>query len=369
MLQYFEAEGFRGFRDRVRFDLKARNYDFNLEVVSQDIIKNSLIYGKNGSGKSSLGIALFDVIAHLTDKRHFDPEYLEAYKNLDRPENEPISFAYAFRFGDTNVHYRYTKNAPHDLLHETLSVDGVPVIDYDYADPSCRMVDRTFFGDIRIDLPDNRLSVLKYLYRNLPTNKVPFLTKLFKFCEGMLWFRSLSDGNVYAGYTTDSWRLSDVLYDSQKLEDFAAFLRENGITYDLEFREVDGKQQLFVRFAGGRVANFFSVASTGTRALMLFYTWSVSAFNDITLLFIDEFDAFLHYESAAAIVRRLNGIPNFQSILTTHNTYLMQNKFTRPDACFLITDTRICTLAEATQKELREAHNLEKLYVNGAFCE
>ena len=54
MLQYFEVEGFRGFRDRVRFDLKARNYDFNLEVVSQDIIKNSLIYGKNGSGKSTL---------------------------------------------------------------------------------------------------------------------------------------------------------------------------------------------------------------------------------------------------------------------------------------------------------------------------
>lgn len=369
MLQYFEVEGFRGFKNRVRFDLRAKKYDFNPSVISGDLIKNALIFGKNGSGKSSLGIALFDIIDHLTDKHYFASSYLDAYKNLDIPETSPVSFAYSFLFGSTSILYQYTKSAPHELLRETLLVDGKIVVDYDYVDSSTRMVDRSIFGDVNIDLPDNRLSVLKYLYRNLPTNKVPFLTQFFKFCEGMLWFRSLSEGNVYAGYKTDSRRLIDILYDSQKLDDFSAFLRENGLTYDLEFREVDGKQQLFARFADNRVANFFSVASTGTRALMLFYTWSISAFNDITLLFIDEFDAFFHYESAAAIVKRLNNIKTFQSILTTHNTYLMQNKFTRPDACFLITGKRICTLAEATKKELREAHNLEKLYVNGAFCE
>ena len=45
----------------------------------------------------------------------------------------------------------------------------------------------------------------------------------------------------------------------------------------------------------------------------------------------------------------------------------MQNDLTRPDCCFIMTDNRITPLCRATHKEIREAHNLEKMYVNGAF--
>ena len=64
----------------------------------------------------------------------------------------------------------------------------------------------------------------------------------------------------------------------------------------------------------------------------------------MTFLWLDEFDAFYHYETAAGVVMELNEQRNFQSILTTHNTYLMQNKLTRPDCCFLITNDYIKSL-------------------------
>ena len=47
----------------------------------------------------------------------------------------------------------------------------------------------------------------------------------------------------------------------------------------------------------------------------------------------------------------------------------MQNKLTRPDCCYIMTHNRIASLFNSTDKEIREAHNLEKMYVNGAFVD
>ena len=108
-------------------------------------------------------------------------------------------------------------------------------------------------------------------------------------------------------------------------------------------------------------------------ALAQYFAWKSIAFDKISFLFIDEFDAFLHFflhfESAKFIVEELNKQKNFQSIVTTHNTYLMQNKLTRPDCCYLMTQNKIASLFNSTDKEIREAHNLEKMYVNGAFID
>lgn len=112
---------------------------------------------------------------------------------------------------------------------------------------------------------------------------------------------------------------------------------------------------------------FETVASTGTKALFLFYIWSISSFKQISFLFIDEFDAFFHYEAAESIINRLNKSTSFQSVVTSHNTYLMQNKLTRPDCCYIMTEDRISSLFNCTDKEIREAHNLEKMYINGVF--
>ena len=122
-------------------------------------------------------------------------------------------------------------------------------------------------------------------------------------------------------------------------------------------------------FDNDKQTTFLSLASTGTMSLFLFYIWSISAFDKISFLFIDEFDAFIHYESAENIVLQLNKAKSFQTVLTSHNTYLMQNRLTRPDCCFIMTDNKITSLFNSTDKEIREAHNLEKMYINGAFYE
>jgi AAA15 family ATPase/GTPase len=60
--------------------------------------------------------------------------------------------------------------------------------------------------------------------------------------------------------------------------------------------------------------------------------------------------------------------PHCQVILTTHNTNLMTNRIMRPDCVFILThDGKITALNKATTRELREGHNLEKLYMSGEF--
>ena len=84
-------------------------------------------------------------------------------------------------------------------------------------------------------------------------------------------------------------------------------------------------------------------------------------------MFIDEFDAFYHYELAEVIVKLLERMPSSQTILTSHNTNLLSNRIMRPDCYFILSENKLTSFANATRRELREGHNLEKLYMSGEF--
>jgi AAA15 family ATPase/GTPase len=113
---------------------------------------------------------------------------------------------------------------------------------------------------------------------------------------------------------------------------------------------------------------FSSIASSGTKALELFYFWS-KRFDDVSLLFIDEFDAFYHFELAEKIVRLLMKYKRTQIVLTSHNTGIVSNRVMRPDCYMQIRHGKISSFSESTDRELREGHNLEKMLRNGEFNE
>ena len=368
MLKRFEVLNFKGFDKRLVFNLEARDYSFNNQIIKNKIVNKGIIYGKNGIGKSNLGIALFDIILHLTDKERIPSIYLNNYLNLDSNALY-ASFKYIFQFGNDEVIYEYNKKDQDYLLKETLIINDKVIVDYDYFDDSKKFIDKDFLGNLKIELSDNKLSILKYIYRNTPTKENHPFYKMMKFVENMLWYRGLSEGNAYSGFTNGGAWLSEEIYSQNKLKDFEKFLKENEVDLNLEFVSINNKHELMVNFGNDKKVSFYSVASTGTMALLLFFFWEINSFNKISFLFIDEFDAFFHYEAARNIVMILNKNTSFQSLITTHNTYLMQNALTRPDSCFIMSKNKITSLSESTLKEIREAHNLEKMYVNGAFNE
>lgn len=366
MLKKFEVENFKGFKDNLIFDLSAREHTFNSHLIKNGIVNKALVYGKNGTGKSNLGIALFDIVIHLTDKEKLHNRYLQNYRNYNSLKTYS-KFVYTFMFENKEVVYEYKKTNPFSLVSELLKINGEIVLYFDYIKKESNIINKNMFGDLNFDvLVDNKLSVIKFIYSNTPTNTIAEVTKLVKFCENMLWYRGLSDGNTYAGFSNGDCTLVDRLYEKNKLKDFERFLNENELNYKLKFETNSGNHELYAVFDYGKT-HFTSIASNGTMSLFLFYIWSISAFNNLSLLFIDEFDAFFHYEAAERIVKQLNQATEFQTVLTSHNTYLMKNELTRPDCCFIMTDNKITSLYNSTDKEIREAHNLEKMYINGVF--
>jgi hypothetical protein len=88
-------------------------------------------------------------------------------------------------------------------------------------------------------------------------------------------------------------------------------------------------------------------------------------YNQYDFLIIDNLN--VHYEKLIEVCEALRQSKT-QSILITHNTFMMNNDYTRPDCIFI--KERFCNpvpLCELTDKDLREAHNLEKLYRANCF--
>ncbi|MCR4889961.1 MAG: hypothetical protein K5979_12400 [Ruminococcus sp.] len=132
MLKKFEVENFKGFSKRLVFDLTARDYEFNQNLTENGIVKKAIIYGKNGVGKSTLGIALFDIISHLTDKERVPFLYLQNYICLENTM-KPALFKYTFNFDNDIVVYEYKKWDPDNLVSEKLTVNDYTLIDYHYG--------------------------------------------------------------------------------------------------------------------------------------------------------------------------------------------------------------------------------------------
>lgn len=369
MLKKITVKNYKCF-DEITFDLSSADYSYNPTLVKDGVVNKALVFGKNGTGKTSLGFAIFDIVQHLTDKQCFPPWFMKYYTNLNT-ENNQVFFQYVFSFDLKEVIYEYAKTDAQNLVFERLTIEGKKVLDYYYGNLQEQFVAKELCGNIDTRLPDNKLSILKYIYRNTPTDISSVLTRLMQFCDGMLWFRSLSDGNGYCGLINGSMTLEQMLFESKQLSHFQDFLAKCDLHYDLDFEDDGGGgHDLYAYFNQRKNKALFStIASSGTKSLWLLFNWMVMAKNKLSFLFIDEFDAFYHFEAAATVVDELNASREFQSILTTHNTYLMQNKFTRPDCCFILTRKQIKSLKKSTERELREAHNLEKMYIGGAFAE
>lgn len=121
---------------------------------------------------------------------------------------------------------------------------------------------------------------------------------------------------------------------------------------------------LYYHVAGNRLP-FLGTISTGTQSLELLYFW-IKRMGDASFVFIDEFDAFYHFQLAFNVCKYLFALP-CQLFLSSHNTYLMTNELLRPDCNFILTNNMVKPLSACTDKELRFGHNIEKLYRGNAF--
>ena len=367
MLIRFEVENFKNFKEKMVLCLdKTKGYEFNDYLIKDGILRSGVIFGKNASGKSNLGLALFDLINNLTDNTKTTRDVMP-FRNLDS-KNKDVKFKYVFKFDNQILEYIYSKATPTEFLYEELKINNQTLIKFNYQslEGYCKLKGTETLNN---NLKENTLSFVKYIKNNsvLEENNENKVFEMFiDYVEHMLLFYSL-DTTRYYGYTSGSESIAEGIIKKGKLKEFEHFLNNLEINYNLEERELDGKKQIYVRFDQGE-ANFYSIESSGTRALALFFYWSIMS-DEVSLIFMDEFDAYYHYELSIFIVKYILKQKNAQILFTSHNTILMNNDLFRPDCLFIMQNKQIKTMPDLTEKELRQAHNLQKMYKAGAFDE
>lgn len=371
MLKRFSVINFKNFGQKTELILDhPSNYEFNTEIIQNNCISKGIFYGINGSGKSNLALALFDIILHLSDKEKALDKYIP-YLNLS--SNKPIAeFEYSFVFDGIDVVYRYGKKDPMSLDYESLLIDGNEVVSYNFNTQKGYTILKgaeTLQLTSELQTGIDKLSRIKFIKSNAILDNNP-INKAFiaftSFVDNMLMFYSL-DSNRYQGLSIGGDSFTQGIVRSGKMKEFEVFLHNQGIDYELIALDNNGVNDLFCKFPR-QIVPFYTVASTGTKSLALFYYWYL-VMEKASFVFVDEYDAFYHFELSQELVKLVRSLNDTQVFLSTHNTDLLSNELLRPDAYFIIENNTISPLDHKTDKELRKAHNLQKMYKAGSFNE
>lgn len=372
MLKRFSVKNFKAFEDKVTLDLSSiGNYEFNKECISNDVCKTALLYGKNASGKSSLCFALFDIVEVLTDKYVCHDVY-KPYKHILH-QDAPTEFEYEFKFDTDEVFYKYSKSDQSTLISEELIINQKQIFSYK-KDLVAQDIAVNLEGAETLKVSPDKLniSLCRFIKNNaLLKNNLEnsIFQKFFEFVENMLMIWSF-DQSCFIGYkNSPKDNLVKKIIENRNSEKLQQFFLEAGFTDKLTYKKNSlGEYNLFIQY-DDKCLDFNDAASNGMKALLLIYYYLENKLNQDkrpSFVCIDNIDAIFSFELSYFIVNKFKSY-NSQVILTTYNTSNFSNDLLCPDCYFLCSKNKIVDANNATDKELRRGHNLEKLYRGGAF--
>lgn len=300
------------------------------------------------------------------------------YLNADL-EDELVEYVYTFLFENEEIIYHYKKNANSRLVEEELTLNNNRIFYYnlDTNESDFQNLLNLDLETINIDIfladmvPGDdedevqEIPFLRYLINNTAFNVDSLILKLSRFIQNMHMINVRSVISRYPSMMNEKFYES--LNHPESLQDLEEFLNAMGVDCQLAMKELpDGKLQLY--FKHQKMVPFFENASSGTLALISLYR-IFELGRHTTFMYLDDFDAYYHYEMSAKVIKYFKQkYPKCQVILTTHNTNLMNNRLMRPECLFILSsEGTLTSLNNATQRELREGHNLEKMYISGEF--
>ena len=380
MLKKFAVKNYKNFKDEIVLDFsKVGSYQFSADCLTAGFISKMLIYGRNATGKTNFISAISD-IQNLV----LDLPYLNRISILNADsDQDKIDFTYVFSIDKQEITYNYSRLSNGALAYEEMLLDGKRVFVCDFEKDQYNFSGlfhisaETLNSDLYLDLIHkktnansvigNTVPFLRWIVTNTVLKEYSILRSFFE--EVLLMFAVLTHGNGIRRNKIDTEDFFKKLENNEELIKLERFLNDMGVCCRLTLKKLpDGSNELYFG-QNKRLVPFYATASSGTLALLNLYRRIFVGNIEPSVLLLDEFDAFYHYEMAENLVKYLkNHYRQTQIILTTHNTNLMNNSLMRPDCLFILSrDGRLTPLNKATQRELREGHNLEKMYISGEF--
>jgi len=418
MLIQFSVKNYKTFKDKATISFVASNYDKSTreeENIHKDdkfelrLLKSSVIYGANASGKSKFidAIAFMKrfVIISSKDSQKGDDIDLEPFKLNTESEKEPSEFEIIFIF--KNTMYRYGFEADKNKI----------ISEWLYYKPKTKEVE-LFYRDYQ-DFEIHKRSFNKgqtLVKEDLIRDNALLLSVAAQFNEKkslavIEWFKSIGviSGAKEAGYESftitkakdDNFKLKilDLLKNADlgiqdiKVEmldlnnlpnempkEIKDFIIKKAEEDDAEFlsdvltshRKYDSNKQL----SGYTNFSLDDDESFGTRKFFALTGPILDSLENGNTLVIDELDSKLHPNLVCKIVSLFNSKKsnpkNSQLLFNTHDTNLLSSGLFRKDQIWFTEKNRygeakLYSLADFKSNEVRKTEAFEENYIRGKY--
>ena len=376
MLRLFSVKNYKNFKDEITLDFtNVANYDFGYDCINNYTIAKMLVFGRNATGKTNLGRAIVN-FATMTfgDINHMKEDIVNANSKENR-----IDFHYVFQIEGKELAYNYSIMNDRRLLAEKLTFENDTVFSFGYDEREYQYEKLEIIGAEPVNVERYLhitkkslldMSFIRWLNANTIIDEDSIFSKMISFAKGMV-FRVASPSNMNQYLLYEQPHFYKELYEKENgCEHLEQFLNYMGVECMLKLvKHSEDYYQLYFDFDTSIPFQFNS--SSGTKSLLLLYR--MLFIDDIkpTFIYLDEFDAYYHYELAQQVVGFFKKeLPDCQVVFSTHNTNLMTTSLVRPDCVFILSERGTLTsLTNATTSELKEGHNLEKMYISGEFMD
>ncbi len=413
MLVEFKVNNFRSIKDTATFSMLTSSKDNgnSFEFRNYSLLKSSIIYGANASGKSNLLKAMAFMsrlvlnrykIMQSTDQLPHDP-----YRLSTETENESSTFEIVFFVGETKYRYGFEIDSE-TVYSEWLFADEKgkeaklffrDTEESDYVNPNKFKEGYDFFNkkEEKIRIAKNQLFIWKCDQADGEISKAI-----------LGWFNhfNMIDGMDHDGYINFTMKkmedeefrkkivelvktadigIDDIQIEEEdlSLESIAKFalpddlkakiMNEKGwksVSLNTLHQKFDENGQLI----GNVVFELNEDESKGTRKFFAMSAPILDTLQNGKILIIDELDASLHPILTQHLIKLFHdedmNKKNAQLIFATHDTNLLKPELFRRDQIWL-TDkdqcgtTTIYSLAEF--KNVRKQEDFEKQYIQGKY--
>lgn len=402
MLIAFNVKNFLSFRDRISFSMekgeRLRKYPDNvLKKEGRDLLKNALIFGANGSGKTNLTLALSCLkLLVIAPTDHIDQSLVYSPFLLDKDSRE-ASTEFSIRFITQGQAYQYDLHYKgKQILSESLSLltksDKLkPYFHRLLNNPDQELLPEAL-KERRDQLRDNKLLLFEAQERN-----DQICGQVFSWFKNQLvleeenrdLFRILLEDSEKKALFVKLLNLADInLVDIEVEETFVPVREEelSGRTFWLEEEMPTLKKRrkldvysLYKKF--DKTGNFigqqrlpFAMESEGTRKMMLLALTILHSMHKECVVVMDEFDDSFHLSLAKALLALINSPANHnQFIFTTHTLNLLDSEL-RKDQLYLMEkdfkgNTDLYSLFDFADDVSQSRSDLSffKRYLNGLF--
>lgn len=418
MLIQFSVKNYKTFKDKATFSFIASNYDKNTreeeniyqdEKFNQRILKSSVIYGANASGKSKFLDALIFmrrfVITSSKDSQKGDKINIEPFKLNTDSEKEPSEFEVIFIF--KNIMYRYGFEADSKKI----------ISEWLYYKPNTKEVELFYREYQNFDIHKRSFQKGNTLVKeDLVRDNALLVSVAAQFNEKKSlsvidWFKSIGtiSGAKESGYesftiskTKDAnfklkvlelLKVADLGIQDIKVEmldltnlpgdmpkELKEFIIKKSEEDDAEFlsdvltshRKYDSNKQLsgYINFSLDDDESF------GTRKFFALTGPILDSLENGNTLIIDELDSKLHPNLVCKIVSlfnsKVNNPKNAQLLFNTHDTNLLSSGLFRKDQVWFTEKNRygeakLYSLADFKANEVRSTEAFEENYIRGKY--